>query len=213
MTDTLKYHCYSGQYEYDKRLSNLIPVNMKINLKRWQGWLWGINCFMSEHEHKQSRLCVCVIAVLTLCNYLRIRGCHYRTISSTLGWVEERCAEGLLLWGWQHMTPSPSRYGCTSLLKPGVGPGLRTIARREEDRRDKDRKRKSYHLCRPDLRKSIRFLLFVRVLPQTVLTYLKPSHTYIDFGPSRESCCDSALLCVRRRGEIICWVCLWSAER
>lgn len=31
---------------------------------------------MSEHEHKQSRLCVCVIAVLTLCNYLRIRGCH-----------------------------------------------------------------------------------------------------------------------------------------
>lgn len=39
MTDTLKYHCYSGQYEYDKRLSNLIPVNMKINLKRWQGRL------------------------------------------------------------------------------------------------------------------------------------------------------------------------------
>lgn len=25
MTDTVKYHCYSGQYEYDKRLSNLIP--------------------------------------------------------------------------------------------------------------------------------------------------------------------------------------------
>lgn len=43
----------------------------------------------------------------------------------------------------QHMTPSLCCSGFTLFLKPGGGPKLRTIALKEDDQRDKDRKGKS----------------------------------------------------------------------
>lgn len=75
-------------------------------------------------------------------NHLRLGG----------GWEGEGWRRGvqtvrLLPLGWQHMTPSLSCSGLTSLLKPGMEPELETIEWREDDQIVKDRKRKSFFVC------------------------------------------------------------------
>lgn len=123
-------------------LFNLIPLDMKIERARYdlsfwkQAWFEYVTHFDFCGRLASSTFCsrFCAIVVLMVCSYPRIRRCHHWTIS-TLGWVEEKCAQGLLSWSWQHLTPSLSCSGLTSLLKPGRGPELRTIAEREDDQR------------------------------------------------------------------------------